>query len=151
MTDNVTFMEVPPDIQDPLVLRRFLLHLLENLDRAFGNRGAAGFVNASSAAGISSTIANQAFSGQTFTNIKRYSQEFNLLNDRDLIDVGFLEDNSTNNEEQSAITDISYTKATPGALYNQGEAIIVDDGVDANTTKINEILSALRNANIVEV
>lgn len=151
MANNVTFMEVPPSIEDPDVLRKFLLLLLQNLDKAFGNRGQTGFTTATQAIGISSAIANQAFSGQIFNNIKRYSQDFNLQNDRDLIDKGFLEANTTNNEEQLAITDITYAKANPSVLYTQAEAIIVDDGVDANTTKINEILTALRSANIIEV
>ena len=152
MAGNVTFMELPPGVEeDPSLLRRFLSTLLENLDVAFGNRGNQGFVDASSALGISSAVANQAFAGQTFTNIKRYSKEFNLLNERDLIDRGFLLGNSSNNEIQTLISDISYTQANPSSLYSQGEAITVDDGVNANTNKINEILTALRSASIIEV
>ncbi len=151
MVDNVTFMEVPPDIEDPTILKRFLLQLLQNLDKAFGNRGQIGFTTSAQATGISSAVANQAFSGQIFDNIKRYSEKFRLLNDRDIIDKGFLEDNSTKNNEQTAITDVSYVKAVPSIAYVQAEAVTVDDGVDANATKINEILTALRNADIIEV
>ena len=60
---NRTFMEVPPSIEDPDVLRKFLLLLLQNLDKAFGNRGNTGFTTAAQATGISSAVANQAFSG----------------------------------------------------------------------------------------
>jgi len=151
MADNVTFMEVPPNVDDPLILRRFLLQLLENLDIAFGNRGQQGFIGSSEAAGISNAVSAQTFAGQVFDNIKRYSEEFNLQNDRDIIDVGFLNENSSNNEEQSAITDTSYIKANPSVGYVQSEAITVDDGVDNNASKINEILTALRNADIIEV
>ena len=151
MADNTTFMEIPPDVDDPLVLRRFLTQLLVNLDKAFGNRGNQGFVDASGALGISSAVADQAFSGQTFSNVKRYGQEFDLDNDRDLIDLGFLEENSTNNLKQATIADAAYTKANPGGVYSQSEAITVDDGVDSNATKINEILVALKAANIIEV
>jgi len=151
MAGNVTFMEIPPGVEDPLVLRRFLSRLLENLDKAFGNRGNTGFVDASQAAGISNVVSNQAFAGQTFNNIKRYSQEFNLLNLRDLVDKGFVLDNSSNNEAQTDITDTAYSKANPSGTYIQSEAITVDNGVAANATKINEILTALRNANILEV
>lgn len=35
---NQSFQSVPPNIEDPVVLRRFLAKLLEQLDIAFGNR-----------------------------------------------------------------------------------------------------------------
>lgn len=36
---NQSFQSVPPNVEDPVVLRRFLARLLEQLDIAFGNRG----------------------------------------------------------------------------------------------------------------
>lgn len=36
---NQSFQSVPPNIEDPVVLRRFLARLLEQIDIAFGNRG----------------------------------------------------------------------------------------------------------------
>jgi hypothetical protein len=145
-------MEVPPAVAaDDMVLRRFLLLLIENLDIAFGNRGNQGFVDAESALGISSNVAEQTFEGQIFTNIKRYSQEFNLNNDRDIVDRGFVLANASNNPEQPAIADVVYTSATPSPAYVQGEAVQMDNGIQANEAKINEILSALRNAGIIGV
>lgn len=38
-----TFIQLPPDITDTVVLRRFLAKLVEQLDIAFGNRGDGAF------------------------------------------------------------------------------------------------------------
>lgn len=38
---NQSFLSVPPNIEDPVVLRRYLSRISEQLDVAFGNRGGA--------------------------------------------------------------------------------------------------------------
>ena len=90
MANNKTFMEVPPDIQNPLVLKRFLLQLIQNIDIAFGNRGKEGFTKSQEVTGISNTVAERVFNGQIFNTAKRYIEQFSFNNDRDIVDRGFI-------------------------------------------------------------
>lgn len=42
--NNSSFIALPSDVSDPVVLRRFLEKLVLELDRAFGNRGVQAFI-----------------------------------------------------------------------------------------------------------
>lgn len=153
---NSTFIQVPSDLSDPIVLRRFLLVLIQQLDIAFGNRGdtattssltelqaTINTINTVISGLLSSSIAASTYvrqdGGTDFTGIQSYSVHPTFSVDEELIDKKYADDNFTNNPQQSDPGDLNQTIS---GTYNQAQVQAISDKVDT-------ILAALRSANII--
>lgn len=155
---RTTRIALPLDLTDETSLRRFLTVLVERLDIAYGERDdnpftTSALTNAAIDAAVADAVEFLKFvdARDEFTAVQSYNTVVGISNARHLVHKDYVDTNFTNNVEASAITNVAYTKATPGVTYSQAEAIIVDNGVDTMKTKINEILVALRSADIIGV
>ncbi len=145
MSHNSTKLQVPVNLESPVVLRRFLQALVEQLDVAYGYRGDDKFISTSAFLGSSSIILEElAKSNSILAQAIVQAAEATLLAANEYTD-----ENSTKNEEQAAIVDLSYTAVTRGALYVQAEAQQVADDVQTHADKLDTILAALRSADII--
>jgi hypothetical protein len=150
-----TFIQVPHDVNDATSLKRFLQKLVEQLDIAFGNRGDAAFVTSSTSTtnleqlqnsinAIASSLSNYSTldGSRDYTGIVGYNIDKTFTTSTDIISKKYADDlviGLTSNPEQVAITSLAQTIS---ATYVQGE-------VQAISSKVDAILVALRNANII--
>lgn len=188
-----TFIAIPPNIADPVNLKRFLNLLVEKLDVAFGNRGTSPFANEKAISKQITTISDlidainetsllysKLDGTRDFTNIVGYDNDKTFIADTDIVAKKYVDTEittlteyvdetfepiitdkgtafnvdfgttsgtateggtTTNNPEQTAIASLSQTIS---ATYVQAE-------VQAISSKVDAILSALRSANIIAV
>ena len=175
-----TFIQLPQDIKDPLQLRRFLDKLVQQLDIAFGNRGTSPFVTTDgflrgvntlqeliSAIQEEAKLYSKTDGSRAFTGVVSYDEDKQLVGNN-LVDVHYVEGyaepkfakrtafnkdfgsstgtvteggTTTNNPIQPIISDLNQTISDPPT---QAEVQAISDKVDA-------ILDALRNANILQI
>jgi hypothetical protein len=176
---NSSFIQLPQDVSDPQQLRRFLDKLILQIDIAFGNRGNIAFATTSEIASDINSIQEtldyiiseekkfiRIDGSIDFTNIVKYSSDLTFTDDKSLIAKKYADDKfelqfskntafnknfgtvagtvteggtTTNNPQQSAISNLNQTISDPPT---QAEVQAISD-------KIDIILSALRNANII--
>jgi len=164
---NFTFTQLPGDITDTRQLRRFLSKLLLELDTAFGNRGNASFTFSkdfvATAKDINITLNNlQIAISDTNTALDNLSAVVNTLPTKDYLSINyepiiptkgtaFNKDfgntagtvteggTTTNNPKQPAIAALAQTISDPPTQVE----------VQAISDKIDAILAALTNANII--
>ena len=161
-----SFIAVPGDIaENPIVLRRFLLTLIEQLDIAFGNRGTNPFATASAvdettaeiskiiteasaiteaelADKLTADLADLLYVRQDGTNdstaIQSYDSAKTFISDQQLISKKYADDSFTLNPQQTDPGDLSQTITGPTIIEVQN----ISDKIDA-------ILALLRTANII--
>ncbi len=153
MAGNYTFIAVPEQIDEEIILKRFLNKLIEQLDVAFNNRGSGGFTTTDDLSDSSSLLDiidkvndfSKLYVTKTnavFTNEARYKSQVIGSSPYSLVAKGYLEDNynknATKNTEQSAIADVA-------AGADDAASIVL------NRNKLNEILVALRASKIISV
>jgi len=176
---NSSFIQLPQNVSDPKQLRRFLDKLVLQLDIAFGNRGSSKFTTSkevnSDIQSIQETL--DYIKGEegkfvkkdgttSFTDIVAYDEDKTFTDSKSLIAKKYVDDKfepkfnkntafnkdfgttsgtvteggtTTNNPMQDAIADLDQTISDPPTR----------DEVQAISDKVDEILSALRNANII--
>jgi hypothetical protein len=132
-------IQVPVNVTDPLVLRRFLSTLVEQLDIAFGYRGNTPFV---------ATQSLEATQG----NVTVINANLVKLN-QDLLAAltaanAYTDNNTTENPEQAAIVNLDYGVGTV-ATFGLPEVKPLVTDIDAVSDKLDIILAALRSAGIV--
>lgn len=142
---NAARIQVPPNLQDPLVLRRFLTALLERIDVVFGYRGDAGYVatnqlNATSDSLLAELAQSNSQLAAAITAAANQAYEDS---------IAYAQANFTNNPEQPAIADLSYSAVTRSGTYVQAEAQQVADDLATVAAKVDAILVALRNAEVI--
>lgn len=121
---NQSFLSVPPNVEDPVVLRRFLSRMLEQLDIATGNRGGDSLYSEQQALIKSAeSLSNQLAQAQS--RLDQAIQSLSQVLNEDYDDViGQL--NGLNNTLQQAQTDISALEE-----YTAIKGFVVRFSVDA--------------------
>lgn len=121
---NQSFLSVPPNVEDPVVLRRFLSRMLEQLDIATGNRGGDSLYSEQQALIESAeSLSNQLAQAQS--RLDQAIQSLSQVLNEDYEDViGQL--NGLNNTLQQAQTDISALEE-----YTAIKGFVVRFSVDA--------------------
>ena len=147
MADRYTFIAVPEDLEDPIIVKRFLDKLIEQLDIAFNNRGDGGFVtgqalsDTASLPEIINKINNLKEEFVTkidglFTNTARYNNIYEIVGETDIVHKDYVEKNTTKNDKQPAISNVVAGADDPASIVN-------------NRNKINQILAALKSSDIL--
>lgn len=175
-----SFIAVPPNINDSLVLKRFLDTLVLKLDEAFGNRGSNEFATVG---GVNSEISSiqeliveinkenatlvKLDGSREITGVLKYSGDLPINEDKEIPHNKHLKDNyepiipiknsafnknfgttadtvteggtTTNNPMQADIANLGLTISNPPTQAQ----------VQAVADKVDSILVALRNANII--
>lgn len=139
-----TFIQLPADVSNPMELRRFLDKLIQQLDTAFGNRGNNAFVSGQNF--LSGVTTLQELITRLQTEITKYEPKFekHTAFNKDFGTIaGTVTEGgtTTNNPKQDAISDLNQTISDPPT---QAEVQAISD-------KVDEILNALRNANIISI
>lgn len=171
-----SFIAVPPNINDSLVLKRFLDTLVLKLDEAFGNRGSNEFVTVDGVNSIQELIVEinketatlvKLDGSREITGVLKYSGDLPINEDKEIPHNKHLKDNyepiipiknsafnknfgttadtvteggtTTNNPRQADIANLGLTISNPPTQAQ----------VQAVADKVDSILVALRNANIL--
>lgn len=171
-----SFIAVPPNINDSLVLKRFLDTLVLKLDEAFGNRGSNEFATVGGVNSIQELIVEinkeiatlvKLDGSREITGVLKYSGDLPINEDKEIPHNKHLKDNyepiipiknsafnknfgttadtvteggtTTNNPRQADIANLGLTISNPPTQAQ----------VQAVADKIDSILAALRNANIL--
>ena len=168
---NKTFLTVPRDLSDLQSLRRFLERLMQEVDRAYGNRSTAPFATSDATSEalaaidiaietINNTLSNVAASeieylkkdgSRLATGILQYTTGLVIAADNDLVDKKYVTDNFTNNPMQPNISSLSLSLVTASAAYSQSEVQSIADDLNATSLKVDAILSALIAANLINI
>lgn len=150
---NGTLIAVPPNVDSPQALRLFLTRLIEKLDIAFGYRGNTSFVTQNDIASLASSdtlqksIQELTQTGQSiFDQSKEYTDEEIEAVNETIENLSF-----TNNPEQAPVSDSSVAPLTMLGSYDQPQQQQLANDVIAIQDKVNEILVALRAAEILDV
>ena len=171
-----TKIQVPSNVADPIVLKRFLNTIVEQLDLAFGYRGNTPFVSEADLVATQGnlTVINAnllAANAAALAALKQAEEELEaLIADGDAstlssansyADTGdtttlssahsYTDTNSTDNPEQAAIADLGQTTTTVSATYVQTEVQAIADDLKSAADKVDVVLAALRSANIIGV
>ncbi len=151
-----TFIQIPSNLQENIILRRFLEKLVEQLDIAFGNRGSVQFTTDTttntlvaqiniSLATIESNIdtlqIEVAGKEPAFTKNTAFNKNFGVGNDDVARGDHLHPGDYTNNPEQPAIADLNQVISNN---YQDGEVQAISD-------KVDEILAALRASDIISI
>ena len=149
MSHNSTKLQVPVNVADPIVLRRFLGSLVQQLDIVFGHRGNTPYVSSADLSATSNDLlaALSETSGLLAQALLAVAQE--EANAAEEAAKAYADANFTNNPEQAAIVDLTYTAVVPSAAYVQAEATQVANDVKTHADKIDVILAALRASDII--
>lgn len=126
-----TFIQIPSDVQNPAILRRFLAELILRLDIAFGNRARSPFASTSSLASVAgavSTVNDQVATLQTLLDV--YTDGFNQPAEPNL--------------NFGPAPDISPT-------YSESEVQLLANNIKVLADKVDDILAIMRNAKIISV
>lgn len=171
-----SFIAVPPNINDSLVLKRFLDTLVLKLDEAFGNRGSNEFATVGGVNSIQELIVEinketatlvKLDGSREITGVLKYSGDLPINEDKEIPHNKHLKDNyepiipiknsafnknfgttadtvteggtTTNNPRQADIANLGLTISNPPTQAQ----------VQAVADKVDSILVALRNANIL--
>lgn len=171
-----SFIAVPPNINDSIVLKRFLDTLVLKLDEAFGNRGSNEFVTVGGVNSIQELTVEinketatlvKLDGSREITGVLKYSGDLPINEDKEIPHNKHLKDNyepiipiknsafnknfgttadtvteggtTTNNPRQANIANLGLTISNPPTQAQ----------VQAVADKIDNILVALRNANIL--
>lgn len=149
MANQGTLIVVPPNVDQPIALKAFLSRLVEEIDKAFGFRGSDPFLTSSDVESFVSGAALETTSKSIQEVLQEYTDEQVAALKEEL--TGLIEGlEYTNNPEQPAIVDLSYTAQTAGASYDQVEAQQTNDDLATVANKVDAILVALRAAEIIE-
>ena len=149
---NNTFIQVPNDVTDVVALHRFLARLVEQLDVAFGERASLPFATVASVtaatSGVVSDINSLQSSVQTaLANVASASTVASLSSS--LTSVTARTTVLENNLEQPSIASLALVPVVPGATYVQAQSQALATSITTIETKVNDILDALKNANII--
>lgn len=171
-----SFIAVPPNINDSIVLKRFLDTLVLKLDEAFGNRGSNEFATVGGVNSIQELIVEinketatlvKLDGSREITGVLKYSGDLPINEDKEIPHNKHLKDNyepiipiknsafnknfgttadtvteggtTTNNPRQADIANLGLTISNPPTQAQ----------VQAVADKVDSILAALRNANIL--
>jgi len=130
MADSV--IQVPHDLEDPIVLRRFLSLLVEQVDLARGARSESKFNTFKETEARTLQLKNAALVGAN-------------VSDNTLVGSTL-----TVNEVQSKVDSLSASLVTAGVAYSQSEAQINEDSLKAVSDKLDSVILALRKANVIK-
>ena len=138
---NSSFIAIPPNIDDPIVLRRILDKIVEVMDLAFGNRGNSKFTvsgdvtdEVNSLNSYISSLYSKSDGSTSYTAPVGYKGIYSL-GDLDLTSVNWVK----------AYTP-SLSKQTAPALINSSSA---DADIKANADKIDNLINILKSAGIL--
>ena len=155
MADNrYTFIAVPDELTESLVLKRFLDKLVQQLDVAFNNRGKGGFIrenqldqkaSLSELVDVVNNLPNIYVTRKDpiMDSVAAYTKSIRSFSPNELINKKYMLAESTKNPTQPTISDVVAGENA------DGEDIAAS--IANNRNKINEILDALRAAKIISV
>jgi hypothetical protein len=133
-----TFIQIPSNVDNPAILRRFLSELVLRLDIAFGNRAQSPFASTSSIDTIHTTL------GTVDAVLGTVSEKVATL--QTLLDIyseGF---------NQPAQANLNFpTAPTIDSTYNASQVQQLANNVKVLANKIDNLLEVLRNAKIISV
>ena len=140
---NKTITQVPIDIENPIVLKRFLSKLVEQLDIILGNRGTSSYLTG---ADLNDTATVQMLSAmdaelRTAISAAVNNAKVALSNEISL---------KTTNLKQTAIEEPEVVEVTASTTYAQTEVQQLADNIATLEATLNNILVALRAASILE-
>lgn len=167
---NSTFIQVPPNITDGQVLKRFLEKLILQIDIAFGNRGAAAFTpstsfqqSITSIQDIQQAINDEAIfyskldGSRPYTDVVSYNGAKVFTLGTDIVDKAYVDSKfpgfgttsgtvteggtTTNNPKQSAIATLGLTISAPPTEVQ----------VQAVSDKVDSLIISLRNSNLINL
>lgn len=131
---QATFIQIPNNLQDPVVLRRFLEKLVLQVDIAFGNRGTEAFAEAAAvaAATISSTDVQNQIDSSLVSYIKKNGTSIitdTLVYD-DATTVLVVDDEDIPHKKYVDDNFISSTNNTTKLTYDDATLITIDTDED---------------------
>jgi len=166
-----TFIQVPSNVDDPMVLKRFLDKLIQELDVAFGNRGDSRFAKPEEMQGF---VENTSFENELAElNAKLNSMQEEIdrlkevklpfdINDympkdgsEDFTGIVSYDTNKvfTNGKQLVSKNYVDFMHPTQPAIYNL-QLVISDpptpDEIYTIIDKLHETLTALRDSRIIE-
>lgn len=168
---NKSFATIPIDLNDKDQVRRYFIFLQQKIDELYNNRGknpnegSFSYLqdeinnnksdisnNRASISGIKDELSSfsKLDGSRDYIDQVHYDSSVNITDDLSLVSKKYVDDNFTNNPQQTNIAKLNQDKVTRGSSYDQNEAQQVADNVKAIADKVDNIIDALINSNILQ-